>query len=187
MIVRTLLAGVLFLPLGLAAQSPEPVTVPALTPVVVRLEEVITSNKNKPGDRFAISVAEDVRIGDVLVIPAGSAGQGEVIHAARSGAGGKAGELILAARYVHVGETEVRLRSFALGAVGKDHTNDALATSFVAGPFAMFVRGGVVTVPPGTLGMAKTALEFRLPAVPVAAVQPIDSTRGGEDDESKAD
>jgi hypothetical protein len=186
MLVRPILAAALLLPLRLAAQAPEPVTVPALTPVVIRLDEVISSNKHKPGDRFMITVAEDVRVGEVVVIPAGSTGEGEVIHAARSGAGGKAGELILAARFVRVGETEVRLRSFALGAVGKDHTNDALATSLVAGPFAMFVRGGVITVPHGTLGTAKTALEFKLPGVSVAPPQSIESTTGGED-ESKTD
>jgi len=188
MLVRLFLAGALFLPPGLAAQTPEPVTVPALTPVVIRLDEIISSNKHKPGDRFMITVAEDVRVGDVVVIPAGSTGEGEVIHAAKSGAGGKAGELILAARFVRVGETEVRLRSFALGAAGRDRTGDALATSLVAGPFAMFVRGGVITVPHGTLGTAKTALEFKLPAASVQppASQSIESTTGGED-ESKAD
>lgn len=148
------------------------VTVPALTPVAVRLEESISSNKNKPGDRFRITVAEDVRIGDALVIPAGSAGEGEVIHAAKSGAGGKAGELILAARYVRVGDTEVRLRSFALGAVGKDHSAGALATGMIIGPFAMFVKGGVITVPPATPGIAKTALELQLPAIVTSAPAP---------------
>src|SRR5688572_33212892 len=84
--------------MGFAQEPDSRVTVPALTPVAVRLEEPISSNKNKPGDRFRITVAEDVRVGDALVIPAGSMGEGEVVHAARSGAGGKAGELILAAR-----------------------------------------------------------------------------------------
>src|SRR3954470_11247753 len=104
------------LAVAVVAQAPaDLVTIPALTSVVIRLEEPISSNRNKPGDRFRITVAEDVRIGDSLVIPAGSTGEGEVIHAARSGAGGKAGELILAARFVRVGDLEVRLRSFALG------------------------------------------------------------------------
>ena len=31
------------------------VTVPALTPVIVRLEEAVSSNRNKPGDRFRIA------------------------------------------------------------------------------------------------------------------------------------
>ena len=159
------------------------VTVPALTPVVVRLEEAVSSNKNKPGDRFRITVAEDVRVGDTVVIPAGSAGEGEVIHAARSGAGGKPGELIVVARYVRVGDLEVRLRSFALGVAGKDHSNDAFASSFLIGPFAMFVKGGVITVPAATLGTAKTALESRLPVVaspPPAAVGRTDESNKGE-------
>jgi len=178
------------LPIAVAAQTnDELITVPALTPVIIRLEEPISSNKNKPGDRFRITVAEDVRVGDAVVIPAGSPGEGEVIHAAKSGAGGKAGELIIAARFVRVGDLEVRLRSFALGVAGKDHTNDSFASSFLIGPFAMFVKGGVITVPPATLGTAKTALEFKLPAVvstPRPAEQSVESIKG-EENESKVD
>jgi hypothetical protein len=176
--------------MGFAQEPDARVTVPALTPVAVRLEEPISSNKNKPGDRFRITVAEDVRVGDALVIPAGSVGEGEVVHAAKSGAGGKAGELILAARFVRVGDIDIRLRSFALGVVGKDQTNNSLAASMVIGPFAMFVKGGVVTVPPETLGIAKTALEFKLPMVvsptPPPAVQTEETITGGEH-ESKVD
>src|SRR5262245_22178815 len=85
-------------------------TVPGLTPVLIRIDEEISCKTAKPGDHFRISVAEDVRVGDAVVIPAGSTGDGEVIHAAKPGAGGKAGELIVAARWVQVGDTQVRLR-----------------------------------------------------------------------------
>ena len=197
-ILRRVLARVslLLLSMPLAAfaqqaanpQTDSRVSVPALTPVLVRLEAEISSRKNKSGDRFPITVAEDVRIGDVVVIPAGSTGEGEVIHAAKAKAGGVAGELILAARYVRVGEVEVRLRSFALGVAGADHSADALAASFVAGPFAMFVHGGAVIVPRDTLGLAKTALEFRLPAVaPAPSPVPKEETNEGVEHESKAD
>lgn len=141
------------------------VTVPALTPVRVRIGAEISSRLHRTGDVFPITVAEDVRIGDALVIPAGSPGEGQVVHAAKPGAGGKAGELILAARFVRVGDAEIRLRSFALGATGADRSEAALLSSFVAGPFAMFVRGGAVVVPRDTPGVAKTALEFTLPEV----------------------
>jgi hypothetical protein len=158
------------------------VSVPALTPVAIRLEEAVSSNGNKPGDHFRITVAEDVRIGDALVIPAGSVGEGEVIHAAKPGAGGMAGELILAARYVRVGDIDVRLRSFAFGVVGRDQSVNSLAASMIIGPFAMFVKGGVITVPPATLGIAKTALDFELPAI----VSSTDAIKG-EENESKVD
>jgi hypothetical protein len=173
MLARLACAGALLCsPAQLFAQTT--VTLPALTPVIVRLEETISSNKNKPGDHFRITVAEDVRVADAVVIPAGSSGEGEVVHAAKSGAGGKAGELILVARYVTVNDQQIRLRSFALGAQGQDHTGGALATSMFIGPFAMFVKGGVITVPAETLGTAKTALEFSFPVV-----------KGGGEDESK--
>src|SRR4051812_12071962 len=196
-ILRCMLARPISLPVAIipAAAMPQDsvalVTVPALTPVTVRLEELISSNKNKPGDRFRITVAEDVRVGEALVIPAGAPGEGEVIHAAKSGAGGKAGELILAARFVRVGDSEIRLRSFALGVAGTAHVNDAMAAAFVIGPFALFVKGGVVTVPAETLGLAKTALELKLPGVaplaPPPAVQSEESNKGGERNESKVD
>ena len=87
-------------------------------------------------------MAEDVRVGDAVVIPAGSVGEGEVIHAAKRGAGGKAGELIVMARFVRVGDNEIRLRSFALGAAGKDKSVDSLAASIVFGPFGLIQKGG---------------------------------------------
>ncbi|HKU88696.1 MAG TPA: hypothetical protein VJP84_02820 [Steroidobacteraceae bacterium] len=184
MLARRIALLIAALPVWASAQEAiSRVTVPALTPVAVRLEEAISSNRNKPGDHFRITVAEDVRVGDVLVIPAGSVGEGEVIHAARSGAGGKAGELILAARYVRVGDIDVRLRSFALGVVGKDQSVNSLAASMIIGPFAMFVKGGVITVPPATLGIAKTALEFELPAIVTSTTDAIK----GEENESEVD
>jgi len=182
------LLALLFISSPAVSQAPALVTVPALTPVVVRIGEEISSKTNKPGDQFPITVAEDVRVGDEVVIPVGSAGIGEVIHAAKPGAGGKAGELILAARFVELGDTRIRLRSFALGVAGKNNSEAALATSFIAGPFAMFVRGGAVVVPRDTLGIAKTALEFKLPAVVAPAPQPQSvETKVGGDDESKTD
>ena len=84
--------------------APEPpVTVPALTRVEVKLEEQISSKTNHTGDRFRLTIANDVYVGEFLAIPAGSAGEGEVVHATPAGLGGKPGELILAARFVSCG------------------------------------------------------------------------------------
>ena len=152
--------------------------VPALTPVRLQLREPISSNTNRPGDRFKLVVAEDVVVDEAVVIPAGAAAEGEVIHAAKSGAGGKAGELILAARFVTVGTRQVRLRSFIAGA-GKDRTTEALATSIVAGPFALFLRGGVINIPVDTAATAKTLDTVFLPPIqprPAPAVTPTTPT-----------
>jgi hypothetical protein len=181
-----------------AQTPPEPVpapadgfvTVPALTPVTVRIETEISSKANKAGDRFAITVVEDVRVADAVVIPAGSVGEGEVIHAARRGMGGKAGELIVAARFVRVGDTEVRLRSFALGAAGQNKSVDSMAASLVFGPFGLIQKGGEAFIQQSTIGNAKTATELRLPAmtavVPATPSQTVEPHQG-EKNEVKAD
>jgi hypothetical protein len=156
------------------------VTVPALTPLFVRIDEELSSKKNRNGDRFRILIAADLRVGGAVVIPAGSVGEGEVIHAARSGAGGKAGELLVAARFVRVGDLEVRLRSLSLGAKGNDRTDESLAVAIVAGPLGLFVVGGVIVIPRGAVASARIAMQIQLPAL-----APADTPRGEEDDEEE--
>jgi hypothetical protein len=146
-----------------AQPQPELHTLPALTPVNLILDATISSNTHKRGDRFPIHVADDVKLNDVVVIPAGSAGEGEVVHAARSRVGGKAGELILAARYVVVDGREIRLRSFTAAGQGDDRTNAGLAVGIAVPPAIFLVRGGAFVMPQGTPGNAKTAEDVQLP------------------------
>ena len=165
---------------GFAQQPPSDGTIelhalPALTVVELIIEEAVSSDVQKNGDRFPIRVAEDVLAGDVVVIPTGSRGEGEVVHAARSRGGGKAGELILAARYVTVGENEIRLRSFA-GGSGKDRTKGSVAIAATLGFPALLVRGGAYVIAAGTLANAKTAEDLELPSavsLPAGAVSDV--------------
>ncbi len=139
---------------------------PALTPVDLIIEQSVSSNEQVNGDFFALRVAEDIVVDGVVLIPAGSRGEGQVVHAARSRAGGKAGELILAARYVKVGDREIKLRSFA-GGSGKDRTKASVGIAATLGFPALLVRGGAYVIPEGTLANAKTAEDIELP--PAAA------------------
>ncbi len=165
------------------------VRVPALTPVSILVDEEIASNRNRNGDRFRIVIADDVRVGEAVVIPAGSVGEGEVVHAAKSGVGGKAGELILAARFVRVGDAEIRLRSMVIGGTGRDRTQTSLNVSIAAGVFGMLVRGGAMVVPAGTLAIARTAVDVDLPATeptaPPAEAQTEEENNEGEEDVSQ--
>jgi hypothetical protein len=146
---------------------------PELTPVPLMMDAEISSGVNKPGDRFPFHVTQNVVQGDAVLIPAGSTGEGEVVHAAKSKGGGRAGELILAARFVTVGDKQIRLRSFAAGS-GKDRSNAALGVAVAVGFFGMLVRGSELVMAKGTAVSAKTAEEVRLPisAVVVGAVDP---------------
>ena len=168
----------------------ERMRVPALTPVYVKIDEEISSKRNKTGERFRIVVAEDVVLADRVVIPAGAAGEGEIIHAARSGVGGKPGELLLAARFVKVGDIDVPLRSMVVGVAGRNRVNESVAVAVVVPVLAFAVVGGAVIVPRETLASAKTAREIELPAqtaMPVSPpVTPADATKGGVTNEKNA-
>lgn len=144
--------------------SPAGPVIPKNTPILIALSEPVGSNTSKPGDRFAIVLAEPVVIDGRVVLPAGLKGVGEVVHAAPSGLGGRSGELLLAARYLDFGEIRIPLKAFQFAASGNDTTAGSL--------WAMgLVKGGQVIVPEGTRGAAKIAAEIVLPAPapPVAA------------------
>lgn len=151
-----------------AAFSQAPVySLPAKTPVIIQIDDEISSNRNRNGDRFRLHVAEDVRVGDIVLIPAGTAGEGEVVHAQKSGMGGRAGELIVTARFVEVGGTRVRLLAFEPGAgTGKQHIGASYATSVLVGLPGLLVQGGQLIMPRNMLANVKTAKAMRLPAAP---------------------
>lgn len=148
-----------------AAPAPAPPRLPANTVVELETVDTIGSRLNKPGDFFKLRVAVDVRIGDVLVIPAGTPATGQVVHAAKAGAGGKGGELILAARFLRLPQGEVRLRS-GFGATGRARVGASLATSVVVGVFGMLVKGKDLELPAGTPLSARLASDTEFPPPP---------------------
>ncbi len=158
--------------------------VPARTPIVVDIVDAISTRTNRTGELFAIRLAEPLIVEGRVVAPAGTPGVGEIVHSARAGAMGRAGELILAARYLEIGETRVRLRSLRFGRQGRDSSSGAAIASSVAGavmPLAsmvgFLVQGGQVTVPAGTRADAMTAEATMLaPASETTAT----TTSGGE-------
>lgn len=148
-------------PAGTATVPPAAV---AKAPLLVRIEilDRLSSADRKRGDTFALRLAEDVTLPDGSILPAGTPGGGEVVHAAKSGIGGKPGELILAARFLDGSQGRFRLRALRLAGVGKDRGNAALGIATaaeVAVPGAallsLFIHGGQFVVPPGAQAVAK--------------------------------
>ncbi|MDB6163821.1 MAG: hypothetical protein JWL98_1253 [Xanthomonadaceae bacterium] len=129
---------------------------------VVDLEttEPISSRDRKHGDLFGLRLHTSLIRGGLVVIPAGTTGVGEIVHADRARGGGKPGELILAARYLQIGDQHLRLHALRLGATGKDNAGTALAVSMAIGVFAQFIHGGEVEVPTGTLAQARLLDDF---------------------------
>ena len=127
--------------------------------IPLRFMETVSSDASQPGTNFRMEVTDDISIDDAVVIPAGSVVIGEVVHAQRAGAVGKAGELIVSARRLLVGEREIRLRS-NLGNTGKSE----MAAAF----FVPFVHGKQAVIPADTEVIAKTAADENF-VVPLSA------------------
>lgn len=139
-------------------------TLAAGTEVHLRLLEAVASHTHKRGYRFKLEVAEPIAIDESIIVPAGSPAIGEVIHAAKSGMSGKAGELILAARALSVGEHEVKLRSFTAGN-GENRLALATGLGVTLGIPALFVVGKNLVLPEGTDVYAKVTADTLLPSV----------------------
>ena len=148
-------------------------TVPVRTPIDIEFVDTVNSRANNNGDRFAFRLAEPLVVEGHVLAPVGTPGVGEVVHAARARFGGKAGELILAVRYLDLNGTRIPLRSLRYGPrQGRDNsgavTTGAMITSVVlpvASVLAFVITGGEVNIPAGTRANALTSTEMSLPPV----------------------
>lgn len=129
--------------------------IPDGTVVSIEITEPLASSTHKRGDTFSLALLDPILIDGVELVPAGTPGTGQIIHAAAARGGGAPGELLIAARSLETASGPLPLRGFKLGATGDDNSGMALGVSLAAGAFAMFIRGREVVIPAGTHGSAK--------------------------------
>lgn len=147
----------------------------ALTPVFLSIDEPLDSDKSQIGQYFKLSLRQPLELAGGLTIPAGTAGAGQVVHAAKSRAMGKAGELVLAARHLDFQGTRIPLRSLRYGkGQGKDNVDTAVIVGIaVSALITPFITGGEVRIPAGTDVWAKVAADVAMrPAQPAPPVPP---------------
>ena len=151
------------------ATAPTPIIpeliIPALSEVDLAIMAPLSSKTAKIGEMFPIRLASPIMIDGKVVVPADIVGEGEVIHAAKARAGGKAGELILAARYLDWNGSRIALRSFKFGqSTGKSNTGEAFTAGAIVSPvLTLLIAGGEVVVPSGTPAVAKLARDVLVP------------------------
>jgi hypothetical protein len=152
--VYGVIAGVVLFAVMVAtgrSQMPEPAArsvahvLPLNTTIPLEFEEKVVSGVNARGSTFKMQVTEDIRVDDAVVIPKGTVVFGEVVDSKKAGMLGKAGVLVLSARYVHLDQRDIRLHS-ALGAAGDARIALALFVPFVFGAEATVEQGTRVTV-----------------------------------------
>jgi len=118
------------------------------TLVPVALVEPISSKTARVGDRFTVRAAEDVRIGDTVVIAAGTPGTGEITRVVRKGAFGRAGRIETRMLYIGTANRQIALNG-SVEQRGRSGLLPTLAVATVAGPVSGFVTGRSAEFPAG--------------------------------------
>jgi hypothetical protein len=145
------------------------VKVPEGTEFSIRLEDALSSSSATEGDRFTISLNEDVKLPDGTVLRAGYRGIGEVVEARDNGMLGKSGKLNVKLVYLKVGDERIKLRANK-GAKGDVRVGATVATVVLFWPAAPFIKGKDVRLKKGALMTAfseqDTVLASPLPPPP---------------------
>jgi hypothetical protein len=149
-------------PLFLVAQTPiidRPVSfgLPDGTPVKLRLARNLSSADAKTGEMVDFEVIEEIRAGNVVVIPKGSTAIATVTRAKPKGRLGRGGKLDVNIDYVRTSLGEkVALR--AVKETKGSNTGTAMTTAIVAStllfwpaaPFFLLMKGKEMKIPKGT-------------------------------------
>ena len=142
------------------------------TEIPLRMEEGLDSNDKslREGQQFRMSVANDVRLGNLVVIPAGSPATGEITDIRRKGMWGKSGRINARVLNVRVGDRLIRLTGNFddKGTTGTAGVVGALVVLPVAG---FFMTGTSAKIPAGggVKAFLDEDLQIAMPAAPLPA------------------
>jgi len=159
------------------APAPAQAVLTAGTPVVVTLDQDLTTLKSMVGDIFEVTVAQDVVEGTTVIIPRGTVGHGEVTFVPRRGGFGKGGIIGISLRDLRLGDRRIALDGH-YREEGKSRTGATAATFFAVGIFSGFIKGNESGIPKGRDLRARTGEDVAYtpgaapPAPPARAPEP---------------
>lgn len=113
---------------------------------------------------MALTLVDDLKVGDVVVAKAGDKAFGEVTKAEKSGMMGKAGELNLRLDYLKAGDTKIKLRG-TKGKEGASGTTSAVVLTVLFGPIGLIKHGKNVEIKEGSALHAFVGDDVALPPV----------------------
>ena len=134
-------------PVGVPANS-NMLTLPANTPITVRMNEELSTQRHREGHTFYATTVTDVVRDGYVVIPAGSRAVGRITWLTRKGAFGKSGKMDVSIDAIELGGTRVP----TIGTFRQEGEGNTVATVgavVVAGVFGAFVTGRSGVIPAG--------------------------------------
>ena len=122
----TLAAATLMLSFNCLAQSlppqqsfeePKTLLLTEGTEVSLQMAQDVSSRGTKPGEPVELTLAEDLKVGDIIVAKTGARALGEVVQAKKPDFWGEAGEVSIRVHFLRVGNKKVEIRG-AIGSAG---------------------------------------------------------------------
>jgi hypothetical protein len=158
------------------------------TPIKLRLNRNMSSGTAKVDEKVDFDVVEEVKVGDVLVIPQGSKAIATVTEAQPKRRMGRSGKLNMNIDYVQLASGEkVALRAVK-GGSGGSHvgamTGAMVATGilfFPAAPLFLFMKGKNINIPKGTEITAYIAADTPLDPVKFSSQPTTNATVSGSE------
>lgn len=125
-------------------------------PIKLVVAEEVNSSTHHNGDIFKLTVMDDVKVGDTIVIPRGTPAFAEITWRTGKGAFGKSGKLEFSMRYIDLNGQRIPIS----GDYRQEGEGNTIATGvgvIAIGVFAGFITGKRARLPTGRELMAQPA------------------------------
>lgn len=132
-----------------------PSTLPVGSPIIVILDQDLSTMTAQLGDRFPVIVLHDVVDQDTVIIPKGTPGHGEVTYASGKGAFGRPGVIGITLRHLQLGDRQIAL-SGRYREEGQSNAGATAAAYFAVGILSGFIKGKSGFIPKGRELKART-------------------------------
>lgn len=141
------------------------VTLPSNTELLLRLNEEVNSKRVKEGHTFRVALAQDVMMGNYVILPKGTPGTGYVSYRTGKGAFGKSGKMEITMKSLDLPSG----RSIGLTGMtrqeGQGNTGATVGAAVAVGVFSAFVTGRSAIFVEGreVRGFTRDALTVEIP------------------------
>jgi hypothetical protein len=134
---------------AVAAAAPNTIVLKEGTEVPLIFASDLSSKTAVDDDPVNLTLADDLKVGDVIVARKGAAALGTVSSVHKSGALGKAGDLAIRLEYVKAGDARVKIRG-TKGKEGEGKVGATVALTVLLGPVGLLKHGKNVEIAQGT-------------------------------------
>lgn len=136
------------IPAVVEAPVPKDLTLIAGTPIQLIVASEVNSSTHRAGDMFQLTVLNDIKVGDTVVIPRGTPASAEITWRTGKGAFGKSGKMEFSLRYIELDGKKIPIS----GDFRQEGEGNTIATGvglLAVGVFAGFITGKRARLPTG--------------------------------------